>query len=307
MSHYRPDHRIRFALCLGLVATSASARAHAAEALAVVGVAIEGDTPAPTDLAAALRRGFVQGGFAVAAAKLEAGPACNQHDCYAPLAAKYKANLLAWAKVQSSPQTYEVEIRVVAADSGEAITVDHIRCAADDLCPPMPQTMQRLAKEAGRKVRLRLAEAPAAKAPPPPVEVREPMALASPAPPPPPADVTATFAPPRVYDVPAPVSAAPLWLAGASVAVLGVSGLMFAYDNTCDQAKNQPQCSPHELTALAVGVGLAGLVGLGTATAWWLSTPTPVASTPVGSQRGLAMVPWAISDGAGLRLFGRLP
>ena len=293
---------LAMAAALAVGGTFAAPCAHAADALGLVNIAVEGDTPATSELAAALRRGFGAGGFTVRNVPLDATAAtCSQTECLVPLAKTYKANILAWAKVRSLPQSYDVEIRVLSAQTAEVLTVDNIKCAADDLCPPMPQTIQRLAKEAGRKVRARLAEGP----PPAPV-IADPVLLASPAPP-----VAnqvspmATFAPPRVYNVDENAQSSSIhpavWLAGASVVTLGVSGIMFAYSTTLkDSADSADSTSGRsDLTGVAVAVGVAGLVGLGVATAWWLADDKPNHAASV------ALSPWADHQSAGVSLAGR--
>jgi hypothetical protein len=275
-------------LCTFSVVGIASAPAHAADAMAIVNVSLQGDTQTPGDLSAALRRGFTAGGFAVGNLPLDSSADnCNQLDCLTLLAKKYKADLLAWATVQSSPQTYEVQIRVVSASTGESMTVDRIKCGADDLCPPMPQTVQRLAKEAARKVRSRISDLVA---PPMP----EPIVLATPTPTVP-SQTGPAFAPPRVYAVEDSSSPAltpgPLWLTGGSVVALGISGILFANSNVGS--------SPHDYKAAAIGVGIVGLVGLGTATAWMLLQAPPQATT---SQAAVA--PFADQQSVGLAVHG---
>lgn len=274
--------------------------AHAADALGLVNITVEGDTPGTSELAAALRRGFGAGGFSVRNVPLDANAAtCSQTECLAPLAKTYKANMLAWAKVRSLPQSYDVEIRVLSAQTAEVLTVDNIKCAADDLCPPMPQTIQRLAKEAGRKVRARLAEGP----PPPAPVVADPVPLASPAPP-----VASqvspmvTFAPPRVYHVDENAQSSSIhpavWLASASFVTLGVSGILFAY-STALKDPDVATSGRSDRTGVAVAVGVAGLVGLGVATAWWLADDRPDHADSV------AVSPWADHQSAGVSLAGR--
>jgi|GEM_PF-5070940 len=279
-------------LCLSSVVGLASAPAFAADAMAIVNVSLQGETQSPSDLSVALRRGFTAGGFAVGSLPLDASADdCKQIDCLAPLAKKYKADLLAWATVQSSPQNYEVQIRVVSAATAETMTVDRIKCGADDLCPPMPQTVQRLAKEAARKVRSRMNDLASAPAP-------DPIVLASPTPPMASqiAPITApSFAPPRVYAVeesssPA-LSTGPLWLAGGSAVTLGISGILFANSNVGS--------SPKDHKATAIGLGIVGLAGLGTATAWWiLQEPPPKQTSQV------AIAPFADQQSVGLAVHG---
>ena len=292
--------RLAMAAALAVGGAFAAPCAHAADALGLVNIAVEGDTPATSELAAALRRGFGAGGFTVRNAPLDATAAtCSQTECLAPLAKTYKANILAWAKVRSLPQSYDVEIRVLSAQTAEVLTVDNIKCAADDLCPPMPQTMQRLAKEAGRKVRARLAEGP----PPPAPVIADPVPLASPAPP-----VAnqvspmATFAPPRVYNVDENAQSSSIhpavWLASASVVTLGVSGILFAYSTALKDSVDSTS-GRSDRTGVAVAVGVAGLVGLGAATAWWLADDRPTHAASV------AVSPWADQQSAGVSLAGR--
>jgi hypothetical protein len=266
-----------------------SASASAADSMAIVNVNVRGDTQSPNDLAAALRRGLISGGFAVATAPLDASSEdCAKAACLGPLARTYKADLLAWATIQSSPQNYEIQIRVVSAASEETMTVDRIKCGADDLCPPMPQTLQRLGKEVARKVRARKMEMTVASA-------SEPEGLATPTP-----TVASamgpTFAPPRVYavqDTGLPtLSPGPLWTAAGSTVLLGISGVLFATSNVGTQ--------PEDHSGVAIGLGVAGFVGLGVATAWWLlQGPTSPAEPRV------SLAPFADHQSAGLHVTGR--
>ncbi len=282
-----------FALCAPFVSFAAQAQAQSppSDAIALVHVAVEGaQTPPTNDLSASLRRGLANAGLKVSARPpADKAAGCNELSCLQELAASFNASLLAFAHVQTSAQKYEVRVRVVSAATGETLTTDAVSCGLEDLCPPMPQTLQRLAKEAGRKTRARLAEPPVA-------------ATVQPAPAAPP--VAMTFAPPRIYDVSNAESqreATPAWvpwtLASAGGAALVTGGVLLAMNRTCES--DATSCEPRSLAVAGWALSAVGLVAVGTASALWFLESQSSADT------GLAVAPWAHAQGAGVSLAGR--